>query len=120
MLLEPRPCLFCLNPTTSCIKLTVHKRPWLHCVACGSRSFVQSFTPGLNGIALLTPFVHVILEQMQTREGQEVHSRRIAAFLDGIKAQVRGGEGLAPGASPAVAAPGLVLPVSAPPFARTA
>jgi len=118
MLLEPRPCLFCMNPATSRIALDKRGRPWIHCGACGTRAFLQSFSPALNGVAVLTPYLLVALDEMKTREGYDLHARRIGAFLDGIHAQRQGLH--APSPSPVVATPGVVLRVSAPPFARTA
>jgi|HubBroStandDraft_1064217.scaffolds.fasta_scaffold556051_2 hypothetical protein len=88
MLLTDTACLFCLNPSTARLGLDKKGRPFFHCVGCGARSFLPSFSPCLNGVALLTPWVRAIVDEMtSSREHYEKYQRTIAAFLAQLNAQ---------------------------------
>ncbi len=88
LLLNDTACLFCMNPNTARLGLDKKGRPFLHCVGCGARCFLPSFSPCLNGIALLTPFVRALVDEMATsRADYERHQGTIAAFLTQLHAQ---------------------------------
>jgi hypothetical protein len=77
-----------MNPNTARLGLDKKGRPFVHCVGCGARCFLPSFTPCLNGIALLTPFVRALVDEMSTnREDYEKHQRTIAALLAQLHTQ---------------------------------
>jgi hypothetical protein len=87
MLLTDTACLFCLNPSTARLGLDKKGRPFFHCVGCGARSFLPSFSPCLNGVALLTPWVRAIVDEMATnRDDYERYQHTIAAFLAQLNA----------------------------------
>jgi hypothetical protein len=115
MLISDSPCLFCLNTSTARLGLDKKGRPFFHCVGCGARSFLPSFSPGLNGIALLTPFVRAISEEMATtREGYDRHSRTIASFLGEIRARRTLGAGAQATAGGDAARASVVIPIRRP------
>jgi hypothetical protein len=88
MLLSDQPCLFCMNLNTARLGLDKKGRPFMHCVGCGARSFLPSFSPCLNGVALLTPFARAIIEEMsESREAYDRHEREISTFLAQLRAQ---------------------------------
>lgn len=88
MLLNDQPCLFCLNLNTARLGLDKKGRPFVHCVGCGARSFLPSFSPCLNGVALLTPYARAIIEEMsESREAYDKGERAISTFLAQLRAQ---------------------------------
>jgi hypothetical protein len=84
-------CLFCLNPSGARLGLDKKGRPYVHCIACGARSFLPSFSPCLNGIAVLAPLAHAVLEEMgRDREAWERVHGQVATFLAQLRAQIAG------------------------------
>ena len=115
MLLNDCPCLFCLNTSTARLGLDKKGRPFFHCVGCGARSFLPSFSPALNGVALLTPFVRAIADEMATsRDAYERYSRTIATFLGELRARRTLGVNVAPVVAGAEASSPIVIPLARP------
>jgi hypothetical protein len=82
-------CLFCLNANGARLGLDKKGRPYVHCIACGARSFLPSFTPCLNGIAILAPLALAVIEQMaKDRSAWERGHGQIATFLAKLRAQL--------------------------------
>lgn len=88
-LLESTICLFCLNPTGARIGLDKKGRPFMHCIGCGARCFLPNFAPCLNGIAVLTPIAHAILDEIARDKGawEQFHGQ-IATLLAQLRAQM--------------------------------
>jgi hypothetical protein len=113
LLLSETACLFCMNPNTARLGLDKKGRPFLHCVGCGARCFLPSFSPCLNGIALLTPYVRAIMDEMATSRGDyEKHHGTIAAFLAQLHAQRT--MGAPPAGEPSRAVSTVTVPIARP------
>jgi hypothetical protein len=98
---EGRPCLFCLNESASRLGLDKRGRPFLHCCACGARAFLPSFSPCLNGLAILTPLARAVAAEMaSSQESWTRHRDTIADFLSGLRSQTVGGPAKAAQPSP--------------------
>lgn len=89
MIFDGRPCLFCMNDSTSRLALDRRGRPFLHCCACGARAFLPSFTPCLNGVAVLTPYVRAIAQEM-ARDSQAYsrHEKTIVTFVNDLRTRM--------------------------------
>jgi len=89
VIFEGRPCLFCMNDASSRLALDRRGRPFLHCCACGARAFLPSFTPCLNGVAVLTPYVRAIAHEM-ARDSQAYgrHEKTIVTFVNDLRTRI--------------------------------
>lgn len=102
-LLESTVCLFCMHASAARLGLDKKGRPYLHCVACGGRSFMPSFSPCLNGIAVLTPIARAVVEEIASdRVAWERFHGQVATLLADLRSRlhrdaVAGGQASIPG-----------------------
>lgn len=86
MFLRESLCLFCLNSSSARLGLDKKQRPYIHCTACGARSFVPLFDPGLNGLAI----VPALVEAWRASTKPETWRAQLAALLAELRARARG------------------------------
>jgi hypothetical protein len=67
---EGHCCFACLQETAR-LGLDKRGRPYLHCVACGSRQFFPQFDPCCRGLAILPPIVRACVDQLGWPEVQK-------------------------------------------------
>jgi len=112
MLASDLTCFGCLSHGTARLLLDKRGRPYSTCIACGTRMFLPSFTPQLNGIALLEPEARALVERMaRSPEEYTKAQERVGRFLAEVRARINGGDALPPpGAS--ADAPRVILPAT--------
>jgi hypothetical protein len=86
MFLRESTCLFCLGPSSARLGLDKKSRPYLHCVACGARSFLPLFDPCLNGLAVLPQ----LIEAWRATISPEARRSQLAILLAELQARARG------------------------------
>lgn len=86
MFLREAMCLWCLNPSSARLGLDKKQRPYVHCTACGARSFVPLFDPGLNGLAI----VPALVEAWRASTNSETWRAQLATLLAELRARARG------------------------------
>ncbi len=114
LLSDATPCFYCMNPGSARLGLDKKGRPYVHCVCCGARSFLPSFTPCLNGVAILGPLSLAIHDEMaRNRDAWERRHSQIAAYIAGLRAQLN--EGRSVNGIGAVRAPAdITVPIAKP------
>lgn len=84
---EPTTCLFCLGETAR-LGRDKKGRPFMHCIACGARAFLPSFSPCLHGVAILGPLARAIVDEAaRDRDAWMRMQATIGAYLDGLRAE---------------------------------
>lgn len=86
MFLRESLCLFCLNPSSARLGLDKKMRPFLHCTACGTRSFIPLIDPGLNGLAV----VPQLIEAWRAAVDPAMQRAQLATLLNELRARARG------------------------------
>jgi hypothetical protein len=85
MFLRETMCLYCLNPLSARLGLDKKQRPYVHCTACGARSFVPLFDPGLNGLAV----VPALVEAWRASVKPETWRAQLATLLAELRVRAR-------------------------------
>ncbi len=74
---EGHCCFACLQEAAR-LGLDKRGRPYLHCVACGSRQFFPQFDPCCRGLAILPPVIRAHVTQLGWPEVQRRTTERLA------------------------------------------
>jgi|HubBroStandDraft_1064217.scaffolds.fasta_scaffold323005_2 hypothetical protein len=74
---EGQCCFACLQDAAR-LGLDKRGRPYLHCVACGSRQFFPQFDPCCRGLAILPPLIHAHVAQLGWPEVTRRTAERLA------------------------------------------
>jgi len=97
MLRESTVCLFCLNATAARIGLDKKGRPFFHCIACGVRAFLPSFSPCLNGVAILGPLARATADEMaRDPAAWDAANAKVTALITEFRARARPATGEIP------------------------